>query len=137
MLQEWNYNKNKDIKPTEISSQSNKKVWWQCKLGHEWETAVHNRFKGKGCPYCSNTKVLVSFNDLKTKFPLIASDWNYEKNNDIPENYLYGSSKKVWWKCKEGHEWVATIRDRTYGKTGCPICYRNNRKKNKIKNTQS
>ena len=22
-------------------------------------------------------------------------------------------------------------------KTGCPICYRNNRKKNKIKNTQS
>ena len=137
LLQEWNYNKNKDIKPTEISSQSNKKVWWRCKLGHEWETAAHNRFKGKGCPYCSNTKVLVSFNDLKTKFPLIASDWNYEKNNDIPENYLYGSSKKVWWKCKEGHEWEATIRDRTYGKTGCPICYGNNRKKNKIKNTQS
>ena len=31
------------------------------------------------------------------------------------------SGKKVWWKCKNGHEWQAIIRNRNYG-NDCPIC---------------
>ena len=30
--------------------------------------------------------------------------------------------KKQLWKCKEGHNWVATIKSRSIAKTGCPTC---------------
>jgi hypothetical protein len=36
-----------------VTSSANKKVWWQCSIGHEWEATVNNRSsKGSGCPYC-------------------------------------------------------------------------------------
>ena len=34
---------------------------------------------------------------------------------------MSGSGKAVWWKCKEGHEWQATIRNRDRG-ARCPYC---------------
>ena len=38
-----------------------------------------------------------------------------------------GSGKKVWWLCKDGHEWQAIINHRNRG-SGCPICYKKNPK---------
>ena len=32
------------------------------------------------------------------------------------------NSKKVRWKCKEGHIWTAKIANRTYQNQGCPYC---------------
>jgi hypothetical protein len=44
----------------------------------------------------------------------------------LPKNVFSQSSKKVWWICKEGHEWEAIISNRTgegKGKnTKCPYC---------------
>lgn len=31
------------------------------------------------------------------------------------------SNRKVWWQCKEGHKWEASICSRTGG-SGCPYC---------------
>ena len=46
----------------------------------------------------------------------------YEKNKELkPEYFAANSGKKVWWKCKEGHEWQAIIADRNRG-NGCPYC---------------
>ena len=54
---EWNYSKNIDIKPTEITKGSGKKVWWICKdCNHEWESRVLNRTHGTGCPNCYKAK---------------------------------------------------------------------------------
>ncbi|MCH5180963.1 MAG: zinc-ribbon domain-containing protein, partial [Erysipelotrichales bacterium] len=51
------------------------------------------------------------------------------KNIDIsPKEVTCQSGKSVWWRCKNGHEWKTTIHNRFYG-TGCPICYKNKRKK--------
>ena len=67
-------------------------------------------------------KILVGYNDLTTINPALANEWNYEKNGSLmPENFAESSGKKVWWKCKKGHEWQATIASRNSG-TGCPIC---------------
>ena len=56
-------------------------------------------------------------------FPLIANEWNYARNIDCtPETVFCGSGKKVWWKCKEGHEWECTVHNRTRNGTGCPYC---------------
>ena len=52
LVQEWNFSKNGTLKPEYISGKSNKKVWWICVKGHEWQAAVYSRTSGTGCPQC-------------------------------------------------------------------------------------
>ena len=125
IAKEWNYEKNGDLNPEYFSYGSNKKVWWKCDKGHEWLASVGSRTgKGKnGCPFCSNKYLLKGFNDLETRYPEIAKEWNYEKNGNLtPDEIKYCSNKKVWWKCDKGHEWDAIISSRTRTGVGCRIC---------------
>ena len=122
IAKEWNYEKNGNLKPEHFESNSHKKVWWKCRQGHEWQTAIANRTKGNGCPYCSGQKVLMGYNDLQTINLILANEWNYEKNRELmPSDVTPNSSKIVWWKCSKGHEWQATIANRNKG-NGCPYC---------------
>jgi len=52
----------------------------------------------------------------------IVSEWDFIKNNIFPENITIGSSKKVWWKCKNNHSWFAPIDKRISRGDGCPYC---------------
>ena len=62
-------------------------------------------------------------NSLLIKYPKIAEEWDYEKNENLkPENVTYGSNKRVWWKCSQGHSWQTVIRYRTKYNTKCPEC---------------
>ena len=122
IAKEWNYEKNAALKPEHFTPNSNKKVWWKCSKGHEWQAVIYHRNKGIGCPYCSGKKVLKGFNDLQTFNPVLAKDWNYEKNNGLtPMDVTPNSNKKVWWKCSNGHEWQAIVANRNNGR-GCPVC---------------
>lgn len=119
---EWNYDKNGNLKPNQVKHSANIKVWWKCSQGHEWEAFVFNRSNGHGCPYCCNFSTLAGYNDLATTNPELLEEWNYERNSVLkPSDVLAGSNKKVWWKCKEGHEWEAEIKSRTSGQK-CPYC---------------
>ncbi len=125
---EWNYEKNGKLKPESFTANSNKKVWWKCSKGHEWQAIIANRNKGIGCPYCSGRYVVKGETDLQTINPTLAKEWNYEKNDGLtPVDVMPNSGKKVWWKCSNGHEWQATIDHRNKG-TGCPQCAREKRK---------
>tara|TARA_B100000212_G_scaffold339762_2_gene318870 strand:+ start:190 stop:1518 length:1329 start_codon:yes stop_codon:yes gene_type:complete len=112
--------------PSTVLPGSDKKVNWKCKKGHTWVTRVSIRTRSThGCPYCMNRKVWSGFNDLKTLFPEIAK----EADGWDPSEVVYGSSKKLSWKCKEGHTWLSTIVDRTgTRKSGCPYCANRNAK---------
>ncbi len=130
IAKEWNIARNGKLTPDDVLPGSNKRVWWKCDKGHEWQTMVSNRVKGHGCPICSGHKVLDGFNDLATTDPEIAKEWNYEKNAPLtPSDFTAGSSKKVWWRCQNGHEWQASICHRAPKSnsrgTGCPLCSRN------------
>jgi len=124
LVVEWDTLNNLPLVPEEVSLKSGKKVWWKCIEGHEWQARVVDRTNGNGCPYCSGKRAVVGVNDLATLNPPIASEWNFDKNGENrPEHYCLHSGKKVWWKCKEGHEWQATIDSRTRQKgNGCPYC---------------
>ena len=122
LVKEWNYEKNGDLLPSQVTCNSNKKVWWKCNKGHEWQATVGNRNNGNGCPICTSKKVLSGYNDLATLRPDLVKEWDYEKNGDLlPSQVTCNSNKKVWWKCKEGHKWQAQIMKRNYGR-GCPVC---------------
>ncbi len=122
LAKEWNYEKNDGLTPVDVMPNSNKKVWWKCPKGHEWQASIADRNRGRGCPYCIGKKVLKGYNDLQTVNPTLAKEWNYEKNKGItPKEVMPNSHKKVWWKCSEGHEWKAVIGNRNKG-NGCPYC---------------
>ena len=127
LADEWNYEKNKELKPENFTTKSSKKVWWKCSKGHEWQAVIYSRSSGTGCPYCSGNKVLKGYNDLKTVNPTLADEWNYEKNKGLtPADVVPGSDKKEWWKCNKGHEWQSTIGHRSRGR-GCPQCAKEKR----------
>ena len=75
---EWDYEKN-EIRPSEVTAGSQKKVWWKCEKGHSWDMLVRSRVLGQGCPYCNNRRVLIGYNDLATVRPDLAAEWNFEK----------------------------------------------------------
>lgn len=129
LVAEWNSHRNGDLSPTMVSSGSGKKVWWKCSLGHEWQSSIANRVRGNGCPYCSNKKILPGYNDLATTNPVLSLEWHPTKNEDLLPNMVSsGSHKKVWWLCKNGHEWQAVIGNRNDGNT-CPRCAKEKRKR--------
>ena len=122
LAEEWNYDRNNGLTPSDVLPNSNKKAWWRCDKGHEWQAVIYSRNNGCGCPYCSNKKVLKGLNDLQSVRPGLATEWNYEKNNGLtPSDVIFDSDKKFWWKCNKGHEWSTSIANRNKG-TNCPVC---------------
>lgn len=119
---EWHPTKNGYVTPEMVSYASGKKVWWLGTCGHEWSSVISNRIAGNGCPICANKEVLVGFNDLETTHPLLAKEWDYAKNGSLsPKTITFGSDKKVWWICANGHSYQSTVSNRYYGKN-CPYC---------------
>ena len=124
---QWHSTKNGSLTPKDVTAGSNKKIWWQCARGHEWNTTVSNRNNGQGCPYCSNQKVNDE-NCLQTVNPLLATEWHPTKNDNLtPKDMTQFSNKKAWWQCARGHEWETTVNNRS-NEHGCPHCYRLGRK---------
>ena len=86
LLRQWHPEKNADLSPQEVCSGSNRKVWWICQYGHEWEAAVKSRVRGAGCPFCSN-RIIYKGNDLRSTHPLLAAQWHPSRNGSFrPEN---------------------------------------------------
>lgn len=53
LCKEWNYKKNLNISPNNVTSGSKKKVWWVCpKCGYEWQVQIVNRNHRTNCPKC-------------------------------------------------------------------------------------
>ncbi|GHV96686.1 hypothetical protein AGMMS50293_30060 [Spirochaetia bacterium] len=119
IAEEWHPIKNGTLRPLDVTSCSNKKVWWQCRknIGHEWIASPKQRTRQNNtCPYC---------NSLAVRFPEIAKQVHLALNNEIEINTIpYSSHLKIWWKCDQGfdHIWQATINSRTSMNLGCPIC---------------
>ncbi len=121
---EWHPTKNGDLTPQKISYGYDKKVWWLCTNGHEWQAAPKTRVRmGAGCPICANDVVQAGYNDLATTYPEIASQWDFARNGNLtPKDVFPGTEKKVWWVCGHGHHWRVAVSARTKRQSGCPYC---------------
>ena len=52
LLKEWDYEKNGDLKPTQVIAHNDKKLWWICCNGHSYQSTIKRRKRGLGCPIC-------------------------------------------------------------------------------------
>ena len=120
---QWHPTRNSDLRPDRVATGSNRRVWWRCAEGHEWQAKVGDRTsQGNGCPVHSGRKVLAGYNDLVTRFPAVAAQWHPTRNGDLrPDQVSAGTNAKVWWRCELGHEWETAVRSRTRQGTGCPV----------------
>jgi hypothetical protein len=121
LAKQWHPTKNGDLTPRDFTPGSNKKVWWLCTKGHEWQASVYSRSTGRGCPYCSGN-IVCNDNCLATINSDLANQWHPTKNGDLtPRDVTLHSGKNVWWICGKGHEWQTRIAGRSDG-LGCPYC---------------
>ena len=119
---QWDKEKNGALTPGDVLPGSHRNVWWRCPQGHSWSAAVKSRVSGTGCPVCMNREISSGENDLATTNPTLVTEWDIEKNLPLtPQDVFPASSRKVWWRCSEGHEWFARISSRARG-AGCPYC---------------
>lgn len=116
LLDEWDYEKNKYTEPYQIAKKSSKKVWWKCKHGHSWDAVINSRAKDDGqCKTCQS---------IGFKHSILLKEWDYEKNRGInPFTIASGNQKlEANWKCKHGHEWIASPYLRSMGGNHCITC---------------
>ena len=121
---QWHSEKNGKLTPQEVTPGSRRKVWWKCDKGHVWKAAVSSRaLGGSGCPVCTGRKVVPGENDLVSRFPLIAAQWDAVKNQELtPQSVSPYSNRRVWWRCGKGHSYRASVASRTMRGSGCPVC---------------
>ena len=119
---QWDNLKNAPLTPDQVTARSGKKVWWCCKHGHTWQSAINKRIRGDGCPYCSGHRPSKEY-CLQTCCPAIAAQWHPERNGDLtPLDVTPGSGKVVWWRCEKGHEWKTSVSNRSRRGHNCPYC---------------
>jgi hypothetical protein len=97
----WHAERNHPLKPDQIVSGSNKKVWWLCDQGHEFEMTVWDRVgRNRGCKFCSNNAVFTGFNDFETLHPDLVYLWDVTKNLPLTPNQVQPKSdRKAWFIC--------------------------------------
>ena len=52
----------------------------------------------------------------------LLEEWNINRNKMSTKEVTYASNQKVWWKCKNGHEYQRHVYNERKGSGRCPIC---------------
>jgi len=125
---DWHPTKNGALTPGQITSASNRKVWWVCKKGHAYRATPNARtLHHTGCPVCAGF-IASPTTSLAAVAPKVAQQWHPTKNGSVtPHDVPSGARKKYWWKCivAPDHEWMASVANRVRGHSGCPACWGN------------
>jgi len=136
----WHHERNQGISPRDVKPGSNKRVWWQCLSNREhiWNQRIYVIARGHGCPFCSGNRFSHAVS-LATKHPIVAAQFDEEKNGVGADQVTANSTENYWWFGDCGHRWqstpnrmvTASKRGRTSGQPssyghnalrGCPYC---------------
>lgn len=126
LMAQWHPTLNDGIDPTLLPAGSGRMIWWICDVhpGHVWRRSPGGRtWFDSGCPYCSNTKLLVGWNDLEAVNPVLAQQFALDLNHPLkPTEIQARTHRTVWWRCPAfpEHTWKTSPAQRA--KSGCPEC---------------
>ena len=101
LMARWDHEANsaERLFPENFTPSSHIGVSWRCDKGHEYKRSPKRERKATHCPFCyeqDKRKILSKQssaarfdpeNTLEHAFPLVAAEWNYERNSKIPSNY--------------------------------------------------
>ena len=122
-----------DMTPSVLRINSNQRCAWRCAhCGHEWDSTVASRVRGRACPNCSRSesgrrRALAAPGDsLFDRFPGIAREFvaNVRDETQTPRELMPSSNQECVWRCSTcANEWRAPVASRTNG-YNCPKCGR-------------
>ena len=123
-----------DAAPFDDEIKINHKLWWWCdKYGCAYDMSLKNKLTNpSSCSVCNGSRVFTGFNDLLTVDPVLASEWDNEKNDMPPSEVKFSSSKHYWFRCGVcSHSFRSRLSQRIKIKTGCPKCVQADRLKSR------
>lgn len=131
--------KENDLVPCEATPSSHRLCVWRCELcGEKFEQNYAHTSRDRHCR-CENCKSMIPLRDKandKRRFkpgeslgdlsPWTMNEWSSRNGSLTPFDVSSRSHLAVWWRCKNGHEWKAPVRNRTKPDhsraSGCPYC---------------
>lgn len=122
MAAAWDYERNDDVTPEQVTEWSHRAFWWRCAEGHSWSMQVRRRSRGLGCTVCAGYVLWRGYNDLATVAPAVAASLDHTRTDLNPTQILATDRSKFPWVCHLGHQWEATAKSRVLLGSGCPVC---------------
>lgn len=88
---------------------------WQCAEGHRW-LAILTSVKDNGtwCPTCATVARRLGI--------CVANEVAAARGGTCLSLQYFNVGEPLQWRCSEGHEWSASLRNVKYGNTWCPVC---------------
>ena len=125
LAKEWS--ERNPVSPDSVAYGYYKAVWWTCPdCGNEYLKNPRLRIKGSRCPICTGKEVRRGINDLASRYPEIAAEWDHKRNRKhtrlTPETVWEKSNSLAWWICPLGHSWRGRVRERTEEGKVCAEC---------------
>lgn len=110
----WDYDKNPNIKPTDVSPFSGDIVNWRCpSCGYEWGMSPQriNETTKNRCSQCGYKEKLKYGDTFRSFNPAATEYWDYEKNGNItPDNTRPNSREFVHIKCPNNPDHSTRIK---------------------------
>lgn len=140
LAQEFDAERNGNLKVDQLHCKSNRKVWWKCPMTncesqcpHVYEMVVSRRTSPNhvGCPYCATNgwSKTCLHNSFAFKHPDLLEEWDWEHNSIDPSTIRSKSQRRVWWRCPKTnckercpHVYSTTLNQRVTLGSGCPFC---------------
>ena len=79
LAKQWHPTKNGNLTPKDVTPSSNKKVWWICDKGHEWEANIYKRSHGSGVSLLFRSRLFAGITVYRRKI------LNYPRNGTQPK----------------------------------------------------
>lgn len=112
----WDAEMNAGKHLDDFSMTSLRYAYWKCPQGHRWRASVCTVYLQPSCPVCQS-------DSLAKSHPEYAAEWHQDKNKQLtPDDVSWNETKKVWWKCRKGHEWIGSINYRVKNQVQCKEC---------------
>ena len=130
ILHLWHPTENGDLKPSQVSDRTAKRIWLQCPTcGYEWRESLRGARKEiRKCPSCHEGRrgryLAKGSNDLGSKRPDIARQLDPELNGGLRAEDLHAhAGAMVWWRGPCGHVWREKVSMRSMRvDDSCPYC---------------
>lgn len=123
----WALEENGDLRPEQFGVTSKEAVYWIYDNGVVAKRRICDRTHYDR-PDWSRPGELSSSRNSKSKgktladYPNLVEEFD-DCNEGKPEDYTYGTARRVFWKCKRcGYRWDSQTKSRTILGSGCPRC---------------
>lgn len=89
------------------------KLEFECSNGHIWKTKPNMIFSGRWCPHCAGN-IKYTLNDIKKIAEM--------KGGKCLSTSYTKAKEKLFWQCKEGHQWSIALSNIINANSWCPVC---------------